>query len=336
MEFKKYSSLENHYQQAFVNKIMMNGFAKPEIEWSVREKIHGANLSLWYDGSEIRVAKRTSFIGEFENFFEQHVIVKRYSENLKRLYKLLKVPEGGTMTVYGEIAGDMSTGRKVQKEVEYGALDFYAFDIKVNGVYINDLVLELKCHLAGIRTAPLIAVGKFEDMYKIQNDFQSLVFQQEQGVDPLKFTLVYEGDNVSEGFVLKPTDTLYMGCGTRVAIKSKNEKFSEKKKAQKIRKAKNIDLSLSEADAKVYEVIQEYITEARLRNVISKHGEVTQKHFGILMNMMVTDIVEDYEKEHEVVLAEVSENPPFVMKTLRSEVSNLIRVNFLQMINGMF
>ena len=42
--FKKYNSLENHYNNKFIEKIRLQGFTSGE--WVAREKIHGTNFSL--------------------------------------------------------------------------------------------------------------------------------------------------------------------------------------------------------------------------------------------------------------------------------------------------
>lgn len=334
MEFKKYSSLENHYQQAIINKVMFAGLSHEKVVWTMREKIHGANYSFWYDGTTMRYAKRSGFTDEFSNFFGHHVIIARYRENIKNLYAHLveieRIEQGDTMCIYGEIAGTMDTGRKVQREVEYGDLDFYAFDIKLRGGYIDDLEVESMCFDYNIRTAPLLKVGTFEELFKTPNDFQTCVFQDKS---PTEFELIYEGDNVSEGYVLKPNIVQYFDNGTRVAIKSKNEKFSEKKKHSKLQKIKDKEVALHEKDVKLLELLETFNTENRLRNVLSKVGEVKQSDFGKILNMMVLDIEEDFEKEHGPQLALDAFT---VKKMLNANVSKTIGKNFGAILKGFF
>lgn len=43
MEFKKYNSIENSYQDDLISSIIEQGFG--DLEFVVQEKVHGANLS---------------------------------------------------------------------------------------------------------------------------------------------------------------------------------------------------------------------------------------------------------------------------------------------------
>lgn len=62
MEFKKYNSIENSYQDDFISSIIEQGFG--DLEYVVQEKVHGANLSFITDGHKILSAKRTELINE--------------------------------------------------------------------------------------------------------------------------------------------------------------------------------------------------------------------------------------------------------------------------------
>lgn len=335
MQFTKYSSLENHYQTGFIQKILFAGLTKTDVVWTAREKIHGANYSMWFDGTTFNSAKRSGFVGG-GNFFSHEIVDKRYENCIRNMYDYLSgvntIEQGDALCVYGELAGTMPTGSKVQQEVDYGDLDFYAFDIKINGKFIDDLEVEALCFDYSVRTAPLLAIGSFDELFKINNEFQSCVFQT---VGATEFELIYEGDNVSEGYVLKPNVTVYFDNGDRVAIKSKNEKFSEKKKAGKIRnaKTKDIDVVLCESDQSLVELLETFNTDNRLRNVISKVGDVTQKDFGKLLGLMVQDIYEDFEKERGPQLALDSH---LVARVFRAMVSQTIGKNFGPIIAGSF
>ena len=345
MQFKKYSSLENHYNQKTVDHVIMMGLTKPDVVWTAREKIHGANYAYYFDGTDFRFAKRSSFVDKFSNFFAHHEIADVHEELITAMYHEMVsvglIELGNELIVYGEIAGTMSTGRKVQQEVDYGSLNFYAFDIKINGVYMNDLDVELWCNEYQINTAPLLAIGDFNTLFKISNDFDSVVGQTPTKVIidgenisyDITYTLVYEGKNVAEGFVLKPNVTHYFGNGNRVAIKSKNEKFSEKKKLGKVQKMKNKDIALGETDTKVLERFQEYMTEARLRNVISKFGEVKQCHFSNLLNLMVQDMDEEYESEYG---PRIEIDSFSVKKMINSLTSQFIGRHFGAIMGGVF
>ena len=71
-DFKKYNSIENHYQENFINKIK-EANSGLNVQWFVTEKIHGCNAQISYDGKEVRYGKRTSYI-ENEKFSHINVV----------------------------------------------------------------------------------------------------------------------------------------------------------------------------------------------------------------------------------------------------------------------
>jgi hypothetical protein len=75
MEFKKYNSIENSYQEDFITNIKRQGFS--DLEYVVQEKIHGANLSFMTDGQSIISAKRTGIILEGEQFFNSKLVQEK-------------------------------------------------------------------------------------------------------------------------------------------------------------------------------------------------------------------------------------------------------------------
>ena len=58
LEFKKYSSIENSFSREFIERVVAEMPA--DMEYSVQEKVHGANTSFLCDGESVRFAKRTS------------------------------------------------------------------------------------------------------------------------------------------------------------------------------------------------------------------------------------------------------------------------------------
>ncbi|HYG38957.1 MAG TPA: hypothetical protein VD908_10070 [Cytophagales bacterium] len=76
MEFKKYNSIENLYQEDFIRSIIEQGFG--ELEYVVQEKVHGANLSFITDGQSILSAKRTELILDNEQFFNSKIVQDKY------------------------------------------------------------------------------------------------------------------------------------------------------------------------------------------------------------------------------------------------------------------
>ena len=73
MNFKKYSSIENSFDEEFVGKVREQ--VSPEQVYVVQEKVHGANTSFICDGTSIQFAKRTAVIEDGETFYGYEEIV---------------------------------------------------------------------------------------------------------------------------------------------------------------------------------------------------------------------------------------------------------------------
>ena len=73
MEFKKYKSIENSYQDGFISSIIEQGFG--DLEFVIQEKVHGANLSFITDGQNILSAKRTELILDSEEFYSSKFVL---------------------------------------------------------------------------------------------------------------------------------------------------------------------------------------------------------------------------------------------------------------------
>lgn len=341
MKFVKYNSIENHYNPRPIRAIQEMGLDHPNTKWTVREKIHGANFSFWYDGTTTNCAKRSGFIQPFENFFDYQVILHRYLEAMHAIYENLveieAIERGQVMTVYGEIAGEMKSGKKVQKEVDYGELDFYMFDIVANGKYMPDLYVDSMARRFKVTQAPILAVGTFDELSKTINNFDSLYLlgKPDQPVRHWSPTLVPGEKNVAEGYVLKPVAASFFHNGSRVIIKCKSEEFQERKSRASVDRMTKIATEMSDADMEMVEESNRYIVEPRLRNVLSKRGPVeSHKEFGGLLSELFDDVMEDLEKDN--VILRTAEDPTEVYRQVKNKCSQLIRLHWIAILAGEF
>ena len=157
--FKKYSSLENHYNSKFIEKLYSLGLTGGE--WVAREKIHGTNFSLIIERDKVTCAKRTGPILPAEDFFGYEIILKNYEDSIKAVQDIMETSAVVTYQVFGEFAGP-----GIQKNVDYGDKDFYVFDIIVTTesgdvTYVDDYMMESFCNSFGFKIAPLLGRGKF-------------------------------------------------------------------------------------------------------------------------------------------------------------------------------
>ena len=308
MEFIKYNSIENTTNKElarFKDSILYN----PNDKWNVTEKIHGSNFAVFFDeNGSMTAAKRSSFIGEDDSFFNFQKVIGRLREGLEHLYiqVLAENLDAKCISVHGELCGgdypntDIIQGaKKVQKEIYYSNdNEFIIFDIRVYGSYGKDKLYKFLNHEDVIRFArnnflPVVPI-LFEGTLN-----ECLIWSQEHNADPSEigklFNMPELGEiNIREGHVIKPSHkSLFLGM-SRVIFKDKNDKFKENK-GSKVKKENLVEYSQELND--VLDNVDIYININRFNAVTSKFGEYSIKNFGVLMNLMVDDIVEDLQRE---------------------------------------
>jgi len=294
MNFKKYPSLTNHYQDKFINFLQINDLTKGE--WVAQEKVHGANFSFHFNGTEHKQAKRSGFCDE--NFFNCRAVLK-YRASIELMHRYLVdqhvMQKGEPLVVFGELFGGKFNKQKEPnaKTVQGNGADYHpdnefmAFDIQVNGKFLPFMDVEAICNGFKLPLAPIVAYGDFEEMMKLDNEFDSYV-PEEFGLERLK-------NNIAEGLVIRPyIDERTLDNGSRILIKSKNSKFSEKRGVPT-----KIDAPLSDNEKALLKSFSAYFTEARVDATISKEGQVENwKQFAKIAGLTFKDAIEDYEKDN--------------------------------------
>lgn len=340
MLFKKYSSLENSYREEYINKILNEALNAPNILYKVQEKIHGANFSIYFDGAEILTAKRTSLLTPEEVFFNHQKIRDLLKGKIEIIFKILskklKVEE---LIVYGELFGGnynhpeveaVKGAMKVQKGIDYHPDNqFIAFDIKVNNVLLDEEENEELFKEAGLLYCPTLFSGTLEECLKYTNEFNSTI--------PALFGLPELKENICEGVVIKPFKATFLKNGERVIIKNKNDKWSEKAKEPKVKK-ENLSKNQYSEEVKVeIEKISVYITENRLKNVLSKESKLTKDDFGKILSAFNKDIIEDYIKENQESFYVLDkQDQKRITSAINNITASLIRKNFINIIDGNF
>ena len=303
--FKKYNSIENTYDQEFMDKIRMEGYAS--LQYVVQEKVHGANCCFVTDGQTVRFAKRTSLIEEGELFYNYEELLERYRDRVIALFHRVKEKQTDVefVLIYGEMFGgkyphpDVKNDSKVmniQKGVSYSPVhEFYGFDLYVSdsekGRYLSvDEINEL-FEQGNFLYAKTLFRGNMDECLRYPNDFQSCIAGW-LGLPEVE-------DNICEGIVIRPVEPTYLRNGSRVLLKSKNKKFAEKKSVKKRQPRVFVEPTYSESLADQLIITEEYVTENRLNNVVSKIGQISiPKETGKLIGLFSKDILEDYLKEH--------------------------------------
>ncbi len=298
MDFRKFTSIDTVNRQktidCIVDQSLMSG------EWVVTEKIHGSNLSMWHNGTEFRVGKRSGFIKEGSKFYGYERIIPALEEKMKELHRWFEGDEPTTVVLYGEFYGGsyphvdvkrVSDATSVQKGVWYNPENgFYAFDLvtlcgtktgdghkEVIDYYTFQTVMET----IGFFYAKKLFTGTFSQCLDHSNEFQTTI--------PDRLGLPKIDDNICEGVVLKPVKAMFFGSGSRVILKNKNARWAEKGKKVRVK----TQFNFSPEGQELLEELKSMITENRLHNVLSKVGPIGKKEFGILWGEMNNDIFVD-------------------------------------------
>lgn len=238
----------------------------------VTEKIHGANFSIYIlnNGTsqpKIQYASRKKILKVNDPFFNyKNFFNTELESNLKKIYKSLKIQTN--IRFIGEIFGG-----GIQKEIDYGELDFNFFHMQTsndNIVWDNIMdwgIIENYSKQFNLKLVPNITFGKFTELYGT--------------LDP-KFQSKLNSNVLCEGLVFRVT------VGTDlVFFKKRNQNFLEVKMSDNKNKNKN----------KMSDDILACATKQRIINTQSKHGFEGIKNLKVLVELTIEDI----EKECEIM-----------------------------------
>ena len=338
IQFKKYTSIENTFDKDFVEKIFLEGFDKQE--FVVQEKVHGSNVCFVTDGEMVNFGKRTGFVEADEKFYDYEELLERYTPKVIALFSIIKekIPDIKTVTVFGEMFGgkyphpDVKNSTKtmvIQKGVYYCPNhEFYAFDLYVSteesGRYLSvDEATVFFEHGKFFYAKPLFR-GILSECLQYPNNFQSQISNW-LGLPPIE-------DNICEGIVIRPIEPAYLRNGSRVLLKNKNARFAEKKSVKKRAPKLFVEPSYSELLNDLLPVTEQYVTENRLNNVVSKIGQISvPKDTGKLIGLFSKDILDDFLKEHSGKYAALEKSEQKILnRHINALATNLIKKVYFQ------
>jgi len=329
MEFRKYEDIEGIWNKKTMEYFEEHNCFDPKIVWVVTEKIDGSNFSFYYNGQEMKFARREGFIDNLQSFFRCDTMIEKYKTKIINLYEHLKNQEllKSEIIVYGELFGGALPGfkshvKRINKGVFYAPeLEFYVFDVYLNNEsYMSVSELIKACRHVGLFCIESLDCGTFDEIKNHPNNFNSTITKR------LGFEIELK-NNVTEGLVLKPNVSFYVG-NTRVILKSKNEKFYDTARS-KTNKEEKREKNIKENLIPVVEEISLYVTENRLRTVLSKIGEFSKSDFNKILNLFKNDVWKDYGKEgHDTVFFE--EDRKLIDSILNKKCVEILRPIFLE------
>lgn len=332
MTFNKFCSIENAYNTKFINKIREECYEfvdKPI--WVVTEKIHGANFSVMLnDYDELVCCKRSGEILPDEKFFSYQEVVRKYGENIKRLIKHFRgLYQTNNVQVFGEIYGGNSNDQvkskfgSIQKEVFYTPkIEFAMFQVLINtNTWVNVFDVMREGAVYGVPVAPRLFVGTLDDALNYTNEFDSVVAKNHG--------YVFD-NNTCEGVVIEPITPLMLSNGSRVIIKNKNSKFTERKSAP--RTFNVTDNQLDDDVKPLLTEIESLVNINRVNAVTSKLGEVTNKDIGKIIGLTSKDVLEELDKLTEYTTKLTDTQTSKINKTCNKIVSNFIKAHLSEII----
>ena len=332
ISFKKYHSIENSYREKEVNKIIQN--IPKDIQWVCTEKIHGTNFSFITDGKIIKTAKRSSILSESDSFYDSNLMLEKYKQNVLEIFKILKNknPNIQYIQIYTEHFGGYYDGKSLSKMIQKGVeyipfTDVIVYDILLiyddYDEFLNwDELKEIvdKCNM---KYVPEVFRGTFKECLNYTNQYITKV--------PELYGLPQKENNICEGNVIKPVIDIRIGrLKERPILKSKNEKFKEKRSV----KRKNYTENVTEEQRKWVDIIVSYFNRNRFDNVFSKGDlEKDWKYFGKISGFFFKDAYDDFIKDNPEFLNEDKKVQKFIKNLAQKQCNNFVREILKEVLN---
>lgn len=298
MEFKSYNTIENAYPK-YIDFIKEKKYCDENDEWIATEKIHGANFSALTDGTNLSWCRRTGILTENEKFYGHERETKNIEDSIKTLFAKIKevLPNLIQLQVFGELFGGAYPHNdvpkvmgvsKVQDGIYYHPdIQFMIFDALYTTSQPNekkyldyDTLISFLADVS-LKFCPILKRGKLDDLMKLDPYFQTTIADL--------FGLPKIENNFAEGYVLKPTKTVYLLNGSRLALKLKRSNLSEVITNQEAAKSNNVK-----------EIIFGYLNENRLASVKSKLTDEERTNKSLMIDKLVDDAWIDIKKDHMI------------------------------------
>lgn len=302
--------------------------------WIACEKIHGANLCICTDGSQIVVAKRRAVLGPDEPFFAYKRAIAPLVTNLRRLVRAL---DGAAwVLVYGELFGGeyrhpavapvagmqpVQTAIYYSPDVRFCAFDLATVDVSGEGAFLPFRRAMALLEAAGLPVAPVLGTGRLDEMLALPVTFATRV--------PAQLGLPAIEDNWAEGMVVRPLDVAAPRGAPRPVLKRKRAEFAEREYHQARAWASpdpDAD-ALSRAEA----VLASMLTDNRVVSVVTKvgHPDGDAAARATRLDQIVAEVIADLhdEMDHghgELVLSLSADDAQLLWSVTRDDVHDLV------------
>lgn len=296
--------------------------------WVASEKVHGANLCIATDGTQIVVAKRRAVLEPTESFFAYKRAVAPLIANVRRLFRELDIT--GWALIYGELFGGdyphpgvaaIDGVQPVQSAIYYSPdVSFCAFDlatVEASGIgsFLSYRDAVARFQSAGIPHAPIVATGTLAEMLALPVTFATRV--------PVQLGLPALPDNWAEGLVVKPWDKATPLAQPRRAVKRKRPEFAETiyHEARKW-PAAPADL---DALARAEVALLSMITANRIHSAVTKLGRPDDVKAEQIVEEVMADLRDAMDRGHgELVLSLTRDEAALLWLVAHDDVIQLV------------
>jgi len=336
----RYASIES-VGNAKMLKMMLD--SSRDVEWVATEKVHGANFAFETDGETIEYASRSAKLGAGAEFLASNTTMPPYHPLVLKAFEIAKsyYPSIQRLLIYGEYFGGwyplpgqphQKKGlRKVQTGIAYSPdHHFYPFDVRLDcGTYLDfDEAKELLAS-AGFPLLPEpLQRGSLEDLLAIDVESLETTVPDMLGLPPLS------EHRIAEGMIIRQAKECWVG-DHRPMLKLKSRAFWEctnqvgvgARQAQRIGSSlsalgvASLSGTLEESNSlsTVVDLAKNFLTENRIRAVISKDPDLMQERLQPrLEGLFASDIMEDLKKYHEEEVQAVGKEVKDLKKAVRS------------------
>lgn len=235
------------------------------------EKIHGTSAHIGWNAQkkELRFFSGGESHEKFVTIFDKDALFAKLSELFI----------DSSVIIYGEAYG----GKQQGMSDTYGKeLKFVAFDVQINGLWLNVPNAESICGSLNIPFVPYA---------KVSTDLDAL--NAERDKDSTQAIRNGCGDGkIREGVVLRPLIEFTTNNGGRVIAKHKRDEFRETSTPREVNPEEQKILE----DAKA--IALEWVTEMRLKHILDKFpSETSIESMGIIIKAMIEDVYREAKGE---------------------------------------
>jgi Rnl2 family RNA ligase len=257
--------------------------ALARVPWVVLEKIHGANLALLSDGSEVWAAKRKELLAPGDEFFGWADVVERHGPAVRALATAVHATDADvdSVIVYGEIFGGgyphpdvapVAGVEPVQTGVWYApGIEWRAFDVAIvrdgDAAMLDWERAEKLLDEAGVPRVRALFVGKMNEAQQYTLGFESRL--------PAELGLPKLDGNRAEGIVIKPVRAVLVdGAPVAPRIKRKIDEFAEDERFHGAQKWGAAPRPKSGGRGTLLDAARAFVNEPRVHAARSKIGRV--------------------------------------------------------------